>query len=310
MTPVTKSPERADVGHRPVFFYGSAREGMRDFLTHTPPEVRRKVLLPGYIGWSPREGSGVFDPVTSLGLDAAFYGLGDDLSVDVDELAELAGTGEFGVLVVIHYFGRAQPQMDRIRELADRFGMILVEDLAHAFFGAWTTRSVGVHGDVNLYSLHKMLPMPNGGMVTYRSDRYVTGQRSTVPELASDVLSFDWPLIADRRRELFSGLTARLRALPEHGDLFSLLWPTLNSTDVPQSLPVYVTGNCRDEVYLAMNGRGYGMVSLYHTLIAEATHPSLLRLSRHIINFPCHQDVDVADLDGMVETFRQSLGRP
>lgn len=307
MTPVTKGPERGDTARRPAFFYGSAREGMRDFLVNTPPAIRRKVLLPGYIGWSPREGSGVFDPVKSLGLDAAFYGLREDLSVDLEEMAELAGTGEFGVAVVIHYFGRAEPQMDRIRELADQSGMVMVEDLAHAFFAAWTTRSVGVHGDLNLYSLHKMLPMPTGGMVTYRDDRYVSGQRSTAPELAPEVLSFDWSVIAHRRRELFRALTARLCALPEHGDLFTLLWPTLNSTDVPQSLPVYITGDSRDEIYSAMNGRGYGLVSIYHTLIDEATRPSLLNLSRHIINLPCHQDVDMADLEGMVAAFRRSL---
>ncbi|HZL04263.1 MAG TPA: DegT/DnrJ/EryC1/StrS family aminotransferase, partial [Coriobacteriia bacterium] len=234
----------------------------------------------------------------------------DDLSVDLDEMAELAGTGEFGVLVVIHYFGRVQPQMDRIRELADRFGMILVEDLAHAFFGAWVTGGVGLRGDVLLYSLHKMFPLPEGGMVTYRDDAYVTGQRSTQPGLASTLLSFDWPLIAARRREVFDALTARLSSLPEHGDLFTLLWPSLNRTDVPQSVPVCITGRNRDQIYATMNRKGYGLVSLYHTLIAEATHPSLLRLSQHITNFPCHQDVDLADLDGMVEAFRESLERP
>jgi dTDP-4-amino-4,6-dideoxygalactose transaminase len=309
MSPVTKGPERDDIARRPVFFYGSAREGMRDFLANTAPATRRGILLPGYIGWSPREGSGVFDPVKSLGLDAAFYGLTDGLSVDLEEMTELAETGQFGVVVVIHYYGRAEPQTGRIRELADKFGMVLVEDLAHAFFGAWTTRSVGLHGDVNLYSLHKMFPLPKGGMVTYASSQHVTAQRSTMPELAADVLSFDWPLIARRRRELFDALTGRLHRLPEHGDLFTLLWPTLNSTDVPQSLPVHITGESRDEIYSTMNSQGYGLVSLYHTLIEEATHPSLLRLSRHIINFPCHQDVDMADLDGMVEAFRRSLRR-
>src|SRR5665648_1295531 len=57
---------------------------------------------------------------------------------------------------------------------------------------------------------------------------------------------------------------------PEHGDLFTLLWPSLNRTDVPQSVPVCITGRNRDQIYATMNRKGYGLVSLYHTLIAEA----------------------------------------
>lgn len=294
---------------RPAFFYRSAREGMGDFLANTLNSDPRGVLLPGFIGWSPREGSGVYDPVRSLGLEAGFYGLRGDLTVDLDELATLVRTGMYRILLVIHYFGRSESQMAEIRHLADEWGLLVVEDLAHGFFTSLTGHAAGQHGDMNLYSLHKMLPIPLGGMATYRCRSLVRQQRSTMPELAVEVMSYDWYEIGCRRRQNFLGLTERLKALREYGDLFSLLWPELGEQDIPQTLPVFVSGAGRDGIYAAMNAEGLGMVSLYHTLIDEVStsHAPLQRLARHIINFPVHQDVRDCDLDRLVDAFRVIL---
>lgn len=309
MSQVTKVATRRDVGRRPAFFYRSAREGMRDFLSNMQGLDSRGVLLPGFIGWSSKEGSGVYDPIQSLGISAGFYGLRADLTLDLNQIADLAKTREYGVLVVIHYFGRAETQMIEVRQIADEYGLLLVEDLAHAFFTSMTGHSAGRHGDVNLYSLHKMFPMPIGGMVTYSSGALVRQQRSTMPELAVEVMSFDWEAISQRRRENFVGLIKRLSALPEVGERFQLLWPELNLSDVPQTLPVVICGEGRDGIYTSMNRQGYGMVSLYHTLIQEVkhSHPELQHLSRHITNFPLHQDVAARDLDGLVDAFRIAL---
>jgi dTDP-4-amino-4,6-dideoxygalactose transaminase len=282
---------------------------MLDFLNNVRGSDSRGALLPGFIGLSPKEGSGVYDPVQSLEMRAGFYGLREDLTLDLNQIADLARTGEYRVLVVIHYFGRAETQMAEVRQMADEYGLLLVEDLAHAFFTSMTGRSAGLYGDMNLYSLHKMFPMPIGGMVTYSSESLVHQQRSTMPQLAIEVMSFDWEAISQRRRENFVGLIKRLDVIPEAGDRFRILWPELNDKDVPQTLPVFISGDGRDNVYASMNRDGYGMVSLYHTLIEEvrSSHPALLQLSRHIINFPVHQDVVVQDLDGLVDAFRRAL---
>jgi len=309
MSQVAKRASLLETNRRPAFFYRSAREGMQDLLTRLRVTDSRGILLPAYIGWSAREGSGVFDPVQGVGMHAEFYGLHDDLSVDVEEITALARTGEFGVLVVIHYFGRALAQMAEIRRVCDSHGMLLVEDLAHAFFTSVVGRSAGVYGDVGVFSLHKMFPIPVGGMVTYAAGIPMRGATSTASELANSIIDYDWTAISERRRENFLGLSGRLSSLPECGDDFHLIWPELNRTDVPQTLPVYVSGEIRDAVYSTMNEQGFGMVSLYHTLIPEVRqdHPELVRLSRHIINFPCHQDVAESDLDELVASFRRAL---
>lgn len=60
----------------------------------------------------------------------------------------------------------------------------------------------------------------------------------------------------------------------------------------------------RDRIYEIMNGQGYGVVSLYHTLIEElrnSEHEDALWLSKRILNLPIHQDCDVTEYQGMME---------
>jgi dTDP-4-amino-4,6-dideoxygalactose transaminase len=309
MSPVGKLASSPTGFRRPRFFYESAREGFQDFLSQYCDSPRDGVLLPAFVGWSPREGSGVYDPVQNLGLKCDFYDLQDDLSVDVDQLDGLAASGAFSVIVVIHYFGKTEPKIDQIHAIAQRHGLALVEDLAHGFFTAMRGGPAGRHGDVNLFSLHKMLPMRSGGMVSYGNPRLVGKQRSTRPDLAAEILSYDFSSIAACRRQNFEGLTQRLLALPQNGDLFRLMWPELADTDVPQTLPLYIEGSRRDEIYTRLNADGIGVVSLYHTLVSEVrqSHERMLRLSEHITNLPCHQDMTESDLSTVVNSFRRTL---
>jgi dTDP-4-amino-4,6-dideoxygalactose transaminase len=309
MTAITKTATNPLTELRPAFFYGSAREGMEDFLRNVLVEPNDGVLLPSFIGWSANEGSGVFDPVLNVGARAGFYGLEDDLSVDLEELERHLDESSYRVLVVIHYFGRTDPHLREIRALADRHGMLLVEDLAHGFYSALGSGLAGSAGDMNLFSLHKMFPVPDGGMITYPRAELVSSQASSRPELAATVLSYDWTAIAAARRRNFGTITTMLQALPEHGTMFTTMWPDLSSTDVPQTLPVRVEGSNRDSIYRGMNDAGFGMVSLYHTLIepVRSQFPRQNGLAKHIINFPVHQDVDGASLEALVLAFQEFL---
>ena len=144
--------------------------------------------------------------------------------------------------------------------------------------------------------------------MVYRDRSYLTGQSETAPELARELLDVDQAGIANHRRQVFSGLTRRLRALPGHGTDFELMWPELRDDESPQTLPVRVIGEGRDAVYHAMNSEGIGMVSLYHTLIDQlSSFEGMVGLSRHIINFPVHQDVPADGLDAVVDAFQRAL---
>lgn len=300
----------------PSLFYGAAREGMRDLLAQADVwrGEERNILLPAFIGWSAHEGSGVFDPVTDLGLDAGFYDLDQELAVDLTSLEARLAERQYDVIVVIHYFGRTERAIGRIRELADQHGALLLEDLAHAWFTHALGGPAGRAGEVSLFSLHKMLPTPDarGGMLTYRNPERITGQRETEPALSRVLLDHDTLGIARRRQENFRVLTGLLVALPELGSAFELMWPVLDDDDAPQTLPVRIVSEdrrLRDHVYAEMNREGFGVVSLYHTLIEQLRdHKEMADLSQHIINFPVHQDVSSEDYPALVDSFRRALG--
>lgn len=310
MTKIAKGASNADLFRTPSLFYSSAREGFGDFLANLDPDGtdRSGVLLPAFIGWSPHEGSGVFDPVSGSGLPYGFYEPNSDLTVHLERLEAKLAEGRWRVLVLIHYWGRTDPHLSDIRDLATRHGCILVEDLAHGFFSA-SRGAAGWAGCVNMFSLHKMLPFSEGGMITYRDQALIRGQRETRPGLARDVMNYDWRAISALRRRNFLELMSRLSAVPEFGIEFELLWPELSPHDVPQSFPVRVLNGKRDAIYAKLNAAGYGMTSLYHTLIhalAEGV-PTMQALAASVTNFPVHQDADAAEQEGMVVAFCRAL---
>lgn len=309
---VAKGATDPQAFRRPALFYRSAREAFRDFLERLPAEPDSTVLLPAFIGWSPREGSGVHDPVEQLGLPAAFYRLRRDLTVDLPDLSRRLTEGRHRAVVVIHYYGRTDPNLAAIAELARTHGVPLVEDSAHAFFSAARGGVAGSFADLSLYSLHKMFPLADGGMAVYRDPGLLRGQTGTAPELAAQVLSYDWAGIAEARRRNFAVATDLLGDVRHQGSPIELIWPELPATDVPQTLPLYVLTENRDALYERLNAAGLGVVSLYHTLIPalrDGEYPESAWAAAHVLNLPVHQDVDPARLPALVEALVRAMDR-
>ncbi|WP_323142289.1 DegT/DnrJ/EryC1/StrS family aminotransferase [Massilia phyllosphaerae] len=113
------------------------------------------VLLPAYHSLS------MVPPV--LWLDAAplFYRVDGGARADLDDIAALCRPG-VKALVATHYFGFPQ-DLAALRALCDAHGIALIEDCAHAFFGEYTGRPLGSHGDYAIASSMKFFPMYEGG---------------------------------------------------------------------------------------------------------------------------------------------------
>ena len=100
-------------------------------------------------------------------------------------------------MLVAHYFGFVR-SLAQIRAFCDARGIALVEDCAHAFFGAAADRPVGSWGDLAIASLTKFFPVPAGGCL-------VSGRRQ-LSELALMPASALAELRAARSVELGAGL--------------------------------------------------------------------------------------------------------
>jgi len=100
-------------------------------------------------------------PAAALGAQPFFYPVDDHGTPDLAWLSaqDLRGTR---VMLAAHFFGLPQP-MARIRAWCDERGIALIEDCAHALFGASDGRPIGSWGDVAIGSLTKFMPVPEGG---------------------------------------------------------------------------------------------------------------------------------------------------
>jgi len=120
-----------------------------------------RVLLPSFACYS------VVTPFTAAGLIPVFYKVHDDLSVDVDELADRARSGVRCGLV-IHYFGWLQAPDVRAWLAAEHGPVVLIEDLSHALFTALTGDGPVAAAHVALTSYRKLMPCPDGSTLTFR----------------------------------------------------------------------------------------------------------------------------------------------
>lgn len=313
--PIPKVARDATRWERPLVPFASARSAFRAFLERSTRGSRRRILLPAYIGWSPREGSGVFDPVQELALPAAFYRVDESLRVDLDHLQALLRAEPTAVVVLIHYFGYRDRDSEAIAALAAEHGALLLEDEAHAMLTDLVGGTAGRLGAACIYSLHKMLPVPTGGALVLNAAAPESLRSGWTPEpgIASP-WDMDLARMAAARLANAACLERLLQPLRGRVDLLF----ERRAGDVPQTLPVVIreashrSSVSRDELYERMNAAGFGVVSLYHSLvepIARDDYPASHRLSRTVMNLPVHQEADESGLARLVEVLDRETAR-
>lgn len=302
---ITKSAENQPNYARVMVPFQSARVAFGAIL-RAVMSSRGRVLLPAYIGWSPREGSGVFDPVHALRLNYSFYALDERLHIDLRSLQSEMERGGVSLLVLIHYFGFVDPSYKDVVKLARAHGIFVLEDEAHAMLSDVVGGICGRLGDASIFSFHKMLPVASGGAAVVNNaesplaKKLIADDSYTVPMSNYDLLR-----IAERR---CANALALHRMLHDSVKDVVPLWSAADPRTVPQSYPVLIQRGSRDRIYHEMNAAGYGVVSLYHTLVSQITSesfPATTKISQNILNLPVHQDVPESELEPMVqELFR------
>lgn len=277
----------SDYGKRTWVDYPRARDAFKDYLLSLNLKSNQRVLLPNYIGFSIREGSGVFDPIVQANVNFAFYDLDEYLNIDVESVQSCFAEGGNALIVIIHYFGYVDPNYKTVIDLARRYGIRILEDQAHSLFTDLIGGLTGRECDASIYSLHKMFPIETGGaMSIYGSDR-----QSTSTNVSSLCLNYDMKGMADIRISNAKYLSSRLSGFQ---DLFTLLRPVVFEGVVPQTFPILINSFDRDRLYDLLNSEGYGVVSLYHTMISQISTNSIFRtnlVSKKIMNLPVHHDI-------------------
>lgn len=304
---IPKLASQKDHLAREIRDFSSARAGFEAIL-RSLHLGEAAVLLPAYIGWSAREGSGVFDPIQKLNLRHKFYALDENLRIDLNSIKECLSAGKVGAMLIIHYFGYVDPGYREAVQMAREANVFVIEDAAHALLSDLIGGSCGRLGDACIYSFHKLLPLSQGGGAIHASLPEVSndGQANTG---RSRWQNFDLYTIASRRIALAKHLDGRIAGLMP---FVQPLWGLPGPGEIVQTYPVLIRGFDRDQLYTDMNESGFGVVSLYHTMIsaiATDLFPKSHKIAKSILNLPVHQDTSTEAIDAMVDRL-QALVTP
>jgi dTDP-4-amino-4,6-dideoxygalactose transaminase len=101
--------------------------------------------------------------VALAGATPVFADIGDDLNINVAD-AEAAITPRTRAILPVHYTGRLC-DMASIGALAERHGLLVIEDAAQAFGAADAGKRAGGFGDAAAFSLNPMKVFPGFGEV-------------------------------------------------------------------------------------------------------------------------------------------------
>jgi len=139
-----------------VRYFYFARNGLWQLVKLLGLEGR-EILMPSY-----HHGVEV-ETFMDAGARLRFYRIGRRMEVDLDDV-ERKITNQTAALHLTHFVGFPGPVRE-MKALAEKHGILLIEDCAHALLTCIGDEPIGQTGDVSLFCLYKKLPVPNGGAI-------------------------------------------------------------------------------------------------------------------------------------------------
>ena len=177
-TPAEKGEELGLLGIGRPLFTTAGKAGIGWTFKALGLQPGDKVLMPAYHCMA------MVEPLEWFGLEPLFYRLHEDLSIDYAGL-EPQLDESCKALVAVHYFGFPQGG-NRLRDFCDSFGLALIEDCCHSFFGSHGGQPMGTFGDYAVGSLPKFFPLQSGGCVVSRR-REMPKQSLAAPGAIADL---------------------------------------------------------------------------------------------------------------------------
>jgi dTDP-4-amino-4,6-dideoxygalactose transaminase len=288
----------------------NAREAIALFMRNHLSAQGARIMVPAYFGYSPREGSGVIDPLISVSAEVILYRVTRDLQVDVQDFKDKLAMTSPDVVLLIHYFGWPDRNVEQLCRLAREEGALVLEDEAHSLLSHFIGGATGLLGDASAISVHKSLPMLGGLLIEKHShcrqnckDREARIAVTASPAIARfDLAGIARLHIANAKKilDLIADTPAPMRPL----------WTEIPDGVVPLSLAVLVPPALRQHVYESMNAAEYPVVCLYYRLgpgIDKVCYPESWWLSERLVNLPLGILPSAQSQVGMVRTLEKVL---
>lgn len=306
---IKKEPSDHTTFRHNQIYSKSARTGFLHLLEWFGFERPEIILLPSYIGISVREGSGVLDPVCESGIGYDFYKVNEDLSAEVSDLEEKIQSNNVKIIFLIHFFGIIQSDIKYIRDLCSENSIILIEDCAHCLTSGFGQNGIGNIGDFSIFSIHKVLPVKEGGILKINNSAKLPPIReeNRIPKEPLEIYSMacfeDISAIRIRNYKMLSDYLSPIKGIAR-------LYPEIDHEIVPLNFPILIKEKDRFEIYNLLRERGVEAIALYYELVSEIKiedYPVSQEISTRILNLPIHQEISEHDLITIAETLEDVL---
>lgn len=126
-----------------------------------------QILLPDYIC------DDLVRAIKKAGFEVSYYNINEDLRPDENDIIENITDKTLAILVV-HYFGFYIP-IDDIASYCRQKGVYVIDDCAHVLFYDYKTAYRIFKGDAAIFSLRKIFPIPDGGLLFARDMKINAG---------------------------------------------------------------------------------------------------------------------------------------
>jgi len=144
-------------------FFNFGREALIRGLEELSVKPGATILIPGYMCNS------TIEPLKKLGYDIIFFDVKEDLDVDLTMVKNLITNSKVDAILSVHYFGFPTNIQDLVR-LCEKYNVKVVEDCAHSYLSKIQDKSVGLFGDIAIFSMRKTLAVPDGGALKLNTD--------------------------------------------------------------------------------------------------------------------------------------------
>lgn len=254
-------------------------------------------------------------------------------NIDPDSILKKI-TSRTKAIIVVHYAGYPV-RLAEIREIADRHGISLIEDCAHALGAKYYGNSVGLIGDFAIFSFQaiKHMPMVDGGVLVCKEEKHMKpakkfrwfGMLKGVPRTEVDITSIGYKynmnnVVAAIGNVQLQSIDSRIDIFKENGKYFDQEIAKIPGLDFARcddkgesSYWLYtMLSDASDQVEQLLAAAGVHASKLHrpnnhHSIFAEFSEPlpGLVKFYKRLLHIPCGWWVSVQDREHIVDSLRR-----
>lgn len=192
------------VSDRKYFLTFSGKDSLRLIIKTLELNQKDEILLPSYLCKE------ILKPFKENNIKICFYKINKNFQTDLEDIKKKININT-KVLLVIHYFGFLQNEINKIRETCRSKNIFLIEDIVQSFLTREDDGFTGASADFSFNSYIKFLPI-NGSLLSVKENLSVIPVLAEMTMISKLILKkINFQKIIKKRRENFQYLLNELK---------------------------------------------------------------------------------------------------